>query len=228
MKPRHLVLPLATLLLLPSDPADAQSGGRRIDVIPSVGLFAPQSDLGRVRVDGEDLPLRQRSALAAGVAVEFPLSAEWLSLRGTAGLAPASDIAYLRHVGEESCGHQCYRTIYDDVRITDSRILILTAGALARLPRLAGVQPYAIGGAGIKHHSFSRQQLPSGFENVFDGGRSTVSVHAGAGAEIPLGPVALRAEVADHLSRYRLTNAASPHANLQHDVSAQIGFRVRR
>jgi hypothetical protein len=228
----HLsLLTIAGISLTMTTPALAQDGRAGVTVVPAVGWFAPGPRLGSVVEEGTSSTLQQGSSVMLSLTAELPLTERWLSARGSLGYAPGSSVAVRRAVPAESCGPNCFRTAHEDVRLADSRVLLMSAGLVATLPALLVTQPYLFGGGGVKRHSVAHDQLPSEFGDVFAREQSDFAMHVGVGAEVAAGRgIVLRAELSDHLSRYRLANTGqeSPHGTLQHDIGVQLGLRLRR
>lgn len=221
---------LAGLALLAGAPmATAQSAPGAVRLVPTVGWYAPLSDLGTVSEGEVNTPVQFDASVAVTLGVEVALPVPWLTARGTLAFAPSAGLSARRFSGEESCGVSCTRFIHETVPLADSRVLILTAGASARLPQLGLLRPYLLGGAGVKRYDLAQDQLAPEYAGIFATDASSFTLHAGIGLDVPVGPVVLKAELSDYLSRYRsLDGQPGSAGRLQQDLSAQIGVRIGR
>jgi hypothetical protein len=87
------------------------------------------------------------------------------------------------------------------------------------LPRLL-VQPYLLGGVGLKRQDFSFTDDGLG-ENPLPSDRTDLALHVGIGADLMLGGVGIMAEVTDYVTRTEEKTFG------QHDAFAFVGLRIR-
>jgi hypothetical protein len=157
----------------------------QVRIIPSIGLYAPLSDLGEVRDEtGATLVEagRRSSTLALGGALEVGPARGFASLRGEVMYATASDVP-LEIVGCPNC---------------ELRSTMLSGTALLVLrPILADspMQPYFLAGAGVQRHNFDWRDVPGeGVRDYFEG-QTRPSLQMGAGAQLSLGVIQPRLEL---------------------------------
>lgn len=205
-----VVAALAAIVLGPStEPLDAQTS---IRLLPQVGAYAPLSDLGELRENGQTTleAGRRASTLAWGLGLEVGPAQERTSLRLHLGYGTDGDIP----VGGLDC-ESC-----------SARSTLLTASAAAVLrpiPRLVLVQPYFLMGAGVKRYDFRVRDMDSDrWEELF---RDQVRpmLQAGVGTELSLLGLRTQWELNAFMSRYRMGSSpqgASSHGDgdLQTDV----------
>lgn len=178
-------------------------------LIPWVGLYAPTSDLGSV-TGGEGISGavdfgEKKSTLALGAALEIGERERMLGFRLGGAYATASDLP----VAGLSC--------VDCVRST---LLAATADLVFRpLPRLLVIQPYALGGAGLKRYSFD---FDEGVSTLADD-QSKVTGHVGVGAQLSLAILDLNVEISDYLSGVDLGQDGE-QGQTQHDLFFTLGL----
>lgn len=194
MRNSHVRFLVAALLV----PAGA--GAQEIHVTPLIGAYTQASDFEELRGDAETIRATRESALALGLNVELG------ALR--ASIAYASD-ATLQDDGVENRD-----------RIGTASLLAASADLVLRpIPRIFGVQPYALGGVGLKRAAYSYER--DGFGDAFPEDDSDVGAHLGLGADFMFGRLGLTAEVSDYLTR-----SASGDWD-QHDAFGMVGLRLR-
>jgi hypothetical protein len=182
---------LLALILGPSaQPLDAQTSVR---LLPQVGAYAPQSELGELRDNGQTMleAGRRAGSLAWGLALEVGPAREGTSFRLQAAYGTDGDIP----VGGLDCESCAAR----------STLLTTSAAAVLRpIPRLILVQPYFLVGAGIKRYDFRVRDMDTDrWEELF---RDQVRpmVQAGVGTEVSLLGLRTQWELNAFMSRYRL------------------------
>lgn len=203
-----VALAITTLSLSPQ-PLEGQASVR---LLPQVGAYAPLSDLGELRENGQTRleAGRRASTLAWGLGLEVGPAREGTSLRLHLGYGTDGDIP----VGGLDC-ESC-----------SARSTLLTASAAAVLrpiPRLVLVQPYFVAGAGVKRYDFRVRDMDSDrWEELF---RDQVRpmVQAGVGTEVSLLGLRTQWELNAFMSRYRMGSSpegASSHGDgdLQTDL----------
>lgn len=201
-----LVLMLAVLCTATG--AKAQAPGIDLQLIPKIGAYLPANDLGEVPGVVEEIVAETKASLAVGLAAEldFPLS-PW-NVRANLDYATGSELSFEEGLQE---------------READATILALVGDLVFRpLPRVVVVQPYLLGGAGIKRYDFDTDDLGGSLGNLFDD-QSDFTVHLGAGLDIGLGPVAFMAELSDYISWFDVDGGNS---EMQNDFFGMVGARV--
>lgn len=186
---------IAGLLVLSAAPAAAQ-----IYITPAAGVFIPASDLQDLEGQAEATRLSRSGTLGLGVNLELG----WL--RGSLAYATGATISEEGVTGEDDIG--------------DGSVLAVAADLIVRpLPRLL-VQPYLLGGVGLKRQDFSYNDEGVG-TNPLPDELTDFALHAGIGADVMLGRFGIMAEVTDYITR----NEDSTFG--QHDAFAMVGLRVR-
>jgi opacity protein-like surface antigen len=186
---------LAGLFVLLATPAAAQ-----IYITPAAGVFIPASDLEDLEGQAEATRLSRSGTLGLGVNLELG----WL--RGSVAYATGATISDEGVTGEDEIG--------------DGSVLAVAADLIVRpLPRLL-VQPYLLGGVGLKRQDFSYNDDGVG-TNPLPSDKTDFALHAGLGADVMLGRIGIMAEVTDYITR----NEDSTFG--QHDAFAMVGLRVR-
>lgn len=186
---------IAGLLALTAAPAAAQ-----IYITPAAGVFIPASDLEDLEGQAEATRLSRSGTLGLGLNLELG----WL--RGSVAYATGATIS------EEG--------VTDDDDIGDGSVLAVAADLIVRpLPRLL-VQPYLLGGVGLKRQDFSYDDDGVG-TNPLPSDLTDFALHAGLGADVMLGRFGIMAEITDYITR----NEDSTFG--QHDAFAMVGLRVR-
>lgn len=184
------LVPLA--LVLGASSVQAQN----IHISPLVGAFHPSSNLEDLREGGFE-NLVKDNALALGVNVEASF------LRASVVYATQSKISEEGVAGGD---------------IGDGSMLAVTGDFVFRpIPRIAGIQPYALGGAGIKHDNYSFTD--DDFSEIDD--ESNFAWHIGLGADLMRGNFGIMAEVSDYITSTSETTLG------RHDTFAMVGLRLR-
>lgn len=180
------------VLLLAAGSVHAQS----IHISPVLGAFHPSSNLEDLR-EGGTANLVKDNALALGMNVEASF------LRASVVYATSANIS------EDGVGGG---------DIGEGSLLAVTGDIVLRpIPRIAGLQPYALGGAGIKHDNYSFSD--GDFSDVRD--NSDFAWHIGLGADLMRGNFGIVAEVSDYITSTSETTLG------RHDTFAMVGLRLR-
>jgi hypothetical protein len=182
------------LLALPAAPVSAQ-----IYITPAVGVFIPATDLEDLEGQAEQTRFDRSGTLGLGLNVELG----WL--RGSVAYATGATISDEGVSGGD---------------IGDGSVLAVAADLLVRpLPRVL-VQPYLLGGVGLKRQDFSFDDEGIS-ENPLPSDKTDFALHAGVGADVMLGRIGIMAEITDYIT----SNEDSTFG--QHDAFALVGLRVR-
>lgn len=180
------------VLLLAARSVQAQS----IHISPVIGAFHPSSNLEDLRRGGT-ANLVKDNALALGANVEASF------LRASIVYATSANIS------EDGVGGG---------DVGDGSLLALTGDIVFRpIPRIAGLQPYALGGAGIKHDNYSFSD--DDFSEIGD--QSDFAWHIGLGADLMRGNFGVVAEVSDYITSTSETTLG------RHDTFVMVGLRLR-
>ena len=188
---------MASAAMLAAIPEAGAAQG--ITVTPALGAFVPASDLRELGEAAEQRSLDRSGTLGLGVNVD----AGWL--RGSIAYATGATLTDRGITGRGDIG--------------DGSVLALAADFVWRpLPRIL-VQPYLLGGGGLKRQEYSYDD--AGFADVFPADRTDFTLHFGVGADIWLGGIGVMAEITDFLSR------RSDDSFGQHDAFIMAGLRFR-
>lgn len=177
------------------------SGGlaQGISVTPMLGAYTQASSFQELRSSADAIRVKRESKLALGAAV---------------GLGPLrGSIAYVTGATLNGKG------VTDGDNIGEGKMLTAAADAVVRpIPRIAGLQPYLLGGIGLKQadYSFTDSRF-SGFDKK----KSDAAFHVGVGADWMFGPLGVMAEVSDFIS------GGDGDASTQHDAYGLVGLRVK-
>jgi len=183
----------AAAMALAAAPTEAQ-----IYITPAAGVFIPASDLEDLEGQAEQTRLERSGTLGLGLNIEFG----WL--RGSIAYATGANIS------EEGV----------DGEVGDGSVLAAAADLVVRpLPRIL-VQPYLLGGVGLKRQDFSFEDDGVG-TNPLPSDQSDLALHFGVGADLMLGGFGIMAEVTDYLTRTEDGDFG------QHDVFALVGLKIR-
>jgi hypothetical protein len=194
MRSTRLALGAGTLglLLAAAHPLAAQS----IHLSPLVGAFHPTSDLNDLR--GARIARDNAFALGLNVDVSF--------LRASLAYASGARIT------DDGIGN--------GDEIGDGSLLALTGDVVLRpIPRLIVLQPYLIGGAGLKRESYSFDD--DGLGDLLPEDATDFAWHVGLGADLMLGNFGLVAEVSDFIT------SGDDDTFGRHDTFAMVGLRFR-
>ncbi|HEM46495.1 MAG TPA: hypothetical protein ENO23_05555 [Alphaproteobacteria bacterium] len=180
----------------------AQGPGIDIRLNPRIGLYTPLTSLGEVGTETFELD----NSLAVGLGIELDIAALPFGIRANMDYATSSSVDL-----EEG-----------SINETNETTLLAVAGDLVfrPLPRLAVLQPYLFGGAGLKQYDFSWEDTSrEEFEDASD-----FALHVGGGLDFGLGPLALNAEVGDYISWFEPEGAED--SEMQHDLFLMLGFSI--
>lgn len=184
-----------SLLALSAMPAAAQ-----VYITPALGVYIPASDLDNLREQAEQTQLDRSGTLGLGLNIELG----WL--RGSVAYATGASISEEGVEGQDEIG--------------DGSVLSVAADLIVRpLPRLL-VQPYLLGGVGLKRQDFSFDD-EGATTNPLPSDKTDFALHAGLGADVMLGRIGVMAEISDYITR----NEDSTFG--QHDAFAMVGLRFR-
>lgn len=211
MRKTTIALALSLAVLAAAPGAKAQVPGIDLQFIPKIGAYLPVSDLGEVRVGAEEIAAEMEASLAVGLGLELDLPLSPLNVRANIDYATGSEISL------EGRGIQLSEAV-------DATVLALVGDLVFRpLPRVAIVQPYLLGGAGIKRYNFDTDDLAGGVGDFLSDDQNDFTVHLGAGLDIGLGPLAFMAEVSDYISWFAPNGGDS---EMQNDIFGMVGVRV--
>ncbi len=200
---------LAAVTLLVSGAAGASA--QRIQVVPRAGVFVSGSSLGELREGTEVIKAELEGGLGVGLGIEFGMPLSPFGFRAGFDYATDSKIS--------ASG------ISDGNGEAGAKLLAVAGDLVFRpLPRLLLIQPYLLAGAGVKRYDFEVSELGSGAENIFSESQTDFALHGGAGLDVWLGPIALRAEVSDYVSWFEL--GSDGEKQMQNDVFATLGLRI--
>lgn len=175
------------------------AGNAQLHVTPAFGAFIPGSDIRALRDEADRRRLAREGTLGLGLNVD----AGWL--RGSVAYASGATLNE--------------RGVQDRDDVGDGSVLAVAADVVVRpLPRVL-VQPYLLGGIGLKRQDYSFDD--DGVGNPFPRDRSDVALHVGVGADLMLGGIGVMAEITDFITRREGGGAG------QHDAFAFVGLRVR-
>ena len=167
-------------------------------ISPKLGFFAPLADLSET----DSVTSKLKTGLALGLALEFDFRASPFSVRANADIAVNSDV----ESGGTGSGLKA-----DQLNLVGDLVI-------RPFSRNYIVQPFVLGGAGIKRYTFS--------DDDFDISTSEQSFtwHAGAGIILDFGGAKLSLELSDYISSYEPAGAAESKA--QHDIFGMLGLRI--
>jgi hypothetical protein len=178
----------------------ADDAAAQIHITPAVGAFIPASDLRDLRDQAEQTRLDRSGTLGLGLNIDFG----WL--RGSMAYATGATISDDGVSGEGDIG--------------DGSVLAVAADLVVRpLPRVL-VQPYLLGGIGLKRQDFSFESDGLG-ENPLPSDRTDFAWHVGVGADVMLGRIGVMAEITDFITKTEEKTFG------QHDAFALVGLRIR-
>jgi hypothetical protein len=172
-----------------------------IAATPFVGVYTHANSFDELRSNaGDILRFKRDGSLALGVNLELG------PFRGS--LAYASDATI---EARDTPG------VHGD--IGDGQLLAATADIVVRpIPRMGGIQPYALLGGGVKRYDYSLNQNPA---SAFPSEDTDPALHLGLGADVMFGGLGLMVEFSDFISRGQAGNPT------QHDGFGSLGLRLR-
>jgi hypothetical protein len=193
MQHRRTAFAAAFLLAGLAAPAAAQ-----VSLTPTVGVYHPNRDPLHLREGRTDQRLIRGRTLSLGMNLEAGV------FRGTVAYATKAEIL---SEGVETQGP-----------VGEGRLLAITGGvALRPIPRFAGIQPYAIGGLGVKRigYSWNEDQI----SNALPEDETEFAMQAGAGVDLMLGALGITAEIYDMIT--------PGSTDYRHDTFIMAGLRLR-
>jgi hypothetical protein len=102
--------------------------------------------------------------------------------------------------------------------VGEGRLLAITGGvALRPIPRFAGIQPYALGGLGVKRIGYSWND--DAISDAFPEDETRFSMQAGAGVDLMLGGLGITAEIYDMIT--------PGSTDYRHDTFIVAGLKLR-
>src|SRR5690606_12143775 len=123
-----------------------------------------------------------------------------LDRSGTFGLGLNVELGWLRGSVAYATGASISEEGVDGGDIGDGSVLAVAADVVVRpLPRLL-VQPYLLGGVGLKRQDFSYDDEGLG-TNPLPSDKTDFALHAGIGADVMLGRIGIMAEITDYITR---------------------------
>lgn len=180
MRFRYAMLAAPLFALVVAAPAQAQG---RLTVTPLVGGYIPGNDIQEIADGAEQVSIDKKATLGLGLNVELG----WL--RGSVAYASGAKISAEEGESPELNGE-----------IGEGSVLAAAVDVVVRpIPRLIVVQPYLLGGLGLKRTDYDWET--EGVADAFPEDQSDFTLHVGVGADIMLGPVGLVVEVTDFISK---------------------------
>jgi hypothetical protein len=198
---------LGSALLAP--PASAQ-----IRLIPQVGLYQPFTKLPAAGAGFEEVKKQASFAFGAGIELGQP---DKVSFRLNVLHATDSEVPVRDRIGV-GCQTNCAR----------STVSTATATLILRpIPNIILVQPYLLGGGGVKRYDYTKQDLQDEGLRTLLNDQNQLTGHLGVGAEVNLGVARLIGEVSDLLSAYDDGQSTMGNTNhLQHDLFVTVGLVI--
>lgn len=187
---------LAALAALSAAPVARAQG---IHLTPTLGAYVKANDFHTLRSEAENVDLKHEGAMAVGANLELG------ALRGT-----------LSYVSGAKLSRQ---GVTDMDQIGEGTLLLLTGDLVLRpISRILGLQPYVLGGAGIKRNGYSFTD--EGLAASFPKDETDFAFHFGVGADFMLGGFGVMAEVGDFVSFVDRKFG-------RHDAVGVVGLRLR-
>lgn len=189
----------------------------QVRLVPQVGLYVPTTELGEIdSVEGAVELAKMESTLGFGLGLEFLPGQTW-SFRLNALYGTRSEVP-VRGVGCPDCGE------------ARSTVAAVTGTAILRpLPNLIVVQPYLMGGAGVKRYDFDQDAAREEGLSAFVSDQNRLAGQLGAGVEVNAGFATLLFEVSDLVSGFRPGSGdGEGSGKTQHDFFITIGLSLGR
>lgn len=175
--------------------APALASGQGITVLG--GAYVPASSLADLEGEAERVRVDREGSLALGLNLDLG------SLRGT-----------VRYATEATLSE---RGVDDTSGIESGTLLAAAVDYVARpLPRLLGLQPYVLGGVGLKRMGYSYAE--EGATNPFPESERQFAVHFGAGVDLRLAGIGIVIEADDFVG---FDDGFGPH-----DAFIMAGIRL--
>lgn len=169
-----------------------------LTITPAIGAYIPASDLKDLREGANERRLEREGTFGLGLNLE----AGWL--RGSLAYASGATISSDGVEGD----------------IGDGSVLAVAADLVVRpLPRVL-VQPYLLGGLGLKRTDYSYDDEGLG-TNPLPEDKRDVALHVGIGADLMFGGIGIMAEVTDYITK------KDDGGFGQHDAFAFVGLKFR-
>lgn len=176
----------------------AAPAAAQVYITPSVGGYIPASDFQTLRGEAHEARVERSATMALGLNLELG------ALRGSLAYVTGTELT------EDGVANRG--------AIGDGSMLAGSLGLVMRpIPRILGLQPYVLGGAGFKRHGYSYND--DGFSLGLPEDQTDFALHFGVGADLMLGRIGVMAEFTDFVSR---DNGWGPH-----DGFATIGLKLR-
>lgn len=170
----------------------------QVAITPQIGAYIPGGSFQEVREGATNVERERQATMGLGLSVEMG----WL--RGSLAYATGAKI-------DES-------GVQDRQEIGKGSVLNAAADIVLRpLPRLL-VQPYLLGGVGLKNTSY---EINEGVTNAFPDGGTELAAHVGLGADLMLGGIGIVAEISDFISRDTSDKWGV------HDAFAMVGLKLK-
>src|SRR5690554_2527231 len=157
------VLVGAPLLLASAADAEAQ----RLQLVPRAGIFVSGGNLAEVSGTLGDVEADMKGTLGVGLGLEVGVPLSPIGFRAGFDYATNSKLS-LKGIsaGEDEAG---------------AKLLAVTGDVVLRpLPRLIVVQPYLVGGAGVKRYDFELSELEADAQGLFPEDQTDFTLHGGA------------------------------------------------
>lgn len=197
MRSNRILLIAAFLTLAGASGASAQG----VHLTVNGGAYRQASDFVTLKSGAEEIDLDAGTTFSLGANLELG------PLRATAAYVSGATLTRHGVSGKDKIG--------------EGTLLAAAADIVLRpIPRLLGLQPYLLGGVGLKRNSynFEDQGLPVDFKDYKS--KSDFSLHWGVGADFMFGRIGVMAEVNDFVT-YTDKKFGT------HDAFGVIGLRLR-
>lgn len=191
----RILVGAAAMLAFGAGGASAQG----LTVTPMFGAYTQASSFQELRGNAESIRVKRKSDLALGAAVGLG------PLRGSVAYVTGATLSQKGVTGGDEIG--------------EGKMLTGAVDAVVRpIPRIAGLQPYLLGGIGLKQADYNFDDARF---SGFDTSESDAAFHLGVGADWMFGPVGVMAEISDFIS------GGDGDASTQHDAYGLVGLRVK-
>lgn len=197
MRSNRILLLAACLTLAAASGASAQG----IHLTVNGGAYRQASDFVTLKHEAKEVDLDAGTTFSLGANLELG------PLRATAAYVSGATLSRKGVTGKEKVG--------------EGTLLAASADLMMRpIPRILGLQPYLLGGVGLKHNSYSFEDdgLLVDFKDYK--AQSDLALHWGVGADFMLGGIGVMAEINDFV-----TFADRKFGT--HDAFGVIGLRLR-
>lgn len=195
--------------------AAGQQGGGGVRLVPEVGWYMPQRDLTYVSRE----PIGLAPGPAIGLRAEIRLPVRGIGIRGGFSWV-GSDLTRPRVAEEPGCGEACPIIPGEVDRFGGAQVYLAVLDLAVQGPRIGFVQPYVVGGGGLKHYDFRQGDLSGEVAEAFREDDTAPTAHVGLGLAFHLGAHTVLLEAGDHVSR-SFADAK------QDDLAVTAGVRIR-